>query len=97
MKKLIATTALAMGIISATTGLAMAADSIDYAGRAAVAIAAPSFSIAHTAGRQVGFDSAGKFTAAYPKAVSLPHVTALDLTGVSHACLDSSCRTELKM
>ena len=97
MKKIIATTAAVIGIISASAGFALAADSIDYAGRAAVAISAPSAPITHETGQQVGFDSTGSFTAAYPKAVSVPHATALDCTGETHACLDSSCQTELKM
>ena len=94
MKKVIFAAAAAGVLTVAAT--AFAADAIDAGGKARIAISAPAAAVVMAQARQVSLDSAGVFTAAVP-AVIAGNVASTKVDGVKNVCLDSYCKTNLKM
>lgn len=94
MKKIIFAAAAA-GILT-VAATAFAADAIDVGGKARIAIATPTAAVVMNQARQVSMDSAGVFTAAVPAVVSEKAASA-KAGGAQSLCLDSYCRTDLKM
>ena len=87
--------AVAAGIL-AVAATAFTDDAIDMGGKASIAIAKPAAAVVMTQARQVSMDSAGVFTAAVPAVVSEKAASA-KAGGAQSLCLDSYCRTDLKM
>ena len=94
MKKIVSAAAAAGILTIAAT--AFAADAIDVGGKARIAIAKPAAALVMAQARQVSMDSAGVFTAAVP-AVITEKAASAKAGGVKSVCLDSYCKTNLKM